>query len=110
MCGLSQRRWGITQSQREAITRWAERNTCISEVRVFGSRAKGCARIDSDLDIAITTSDTNYHFFSQGWQDELAEITGLHARVVQYRLTLDDTVKQYCDEFSIKQFPNERLA
>jgi predicted nucleotidyltransferase len=80
---MCKRRWGLTETQQKAITRWAEKNTRVRELRVFGSRAKANARIDSDLDIAITASDTDYHFFSKEWQQELADPTGLNARVVQ---------------------------
>jgi predicted nucleotidyltransferase len=49
---MCKRRWGLTETQQKAIMRWAEKNTRVRELRVFGSRAKGNARIDSDLDIA----------------------------------------------------------
>jgi hypothetical protein len=51
MCRI-ERRFGISEAQLDAIRRWAERNLYVGEVRVFGSRVKWRARIDSDLDIA----------------------------------------------------------
>jgi predicted nucleotidyltransferase len=39
-----------------AIARWAEQNPWIFEIRLFGSRAKGTARADSDIDLAVTVT------------------------------------------------------
>jgi len=44
---------GLTKAQTMALAEWARNNAFVSEMRVFGSRAKGCAREDSDLDIVI---------------------------------------------------------
>ena len=73
-------------------------------MRVFGSRARGCARIDSDLDVAITASDGNYTRFDAEWKQQLSEETGLKAAVSQYNRAGDDTIKGYCDECSILVF------
>jgi predicted nucleotidyltransferase len=43
-----------TPEQQQAIVAWAQRTRCITEVRIFGSRVKGCARPDSDVDLAVT--------------------------------------------------------
>jgi predicted nucleotidyltransferase len=51
---------------------------------VFGSRAKGRARINSDLDIAITATDGNYNRFDLEWKNALSEVTGLNVRLSQY--------------------------
>jgi Polymerase beta, Nucleotidyltransferase len=44
----------LTEQQRDIIRGWAQGITQISEVRLFGSRAVGCARADSDIDLAVT--------------------------------------------------------
>jgi hypothetical protein len=71
----------------------------------LAAESKGCARIDSDLDVAITATDGNYTRFAQEWQDELSERTGLRARVSQYNCSADDAVKRYCDALSLLIFP-----
>ena len=93
-----QRRYGISELQVAEMRAGANADLCVEEVRVFGSRAKGRARIDSDLDIAITASDGIYTSLSRKWQDEISDRTGLRARVSQYNCAIDDTVRRYCDE------------
>jgi predicted nucleotidyltransferase len=44
----------LTEHQVRAIKEWAQSARYAQEVRLFGSRAKGCARPDSDVDLAIT--------------------------------------------------------
>jgi predicted nucleotidyltransferase len=43
----------ITPEQIEQIRSWAVRTACVKAVYIFGSRFKGTARPDSDLDIAV---------------------------------------------------------
>ena len=104
MCRMPSRRWGITAAQIEAIRRWAESNSYVLAVHVFGSRVKGRARIDSDLDIAITASDGNYTRFDTDWKAELEMLTGLRVGLSQYNNPVNDIVRRYCDEFSIDVF------
>lgn len=92
---------GLTKAQTMALAKWARDNPYLSELRVFGSRAKGCAREDSDLDIAITAEDAHYFNLVAKWEAELSELTGLRAIVRRYRTA---PVRQYCDEFSILVF------
>lgn len=49
----------IEASWLEAITRWAETKPRILSVYLFGSRAKGTHREDSDLDLAIILTHAN---------------------------------------------------
>ena len=96
---------GLTRAQITTLAEWARDNAYLSELRVFGSRAKGCARDDSDLDIAITAEDVHYFNLAAKWEAELCELTGLRAIVRRYRT---EPVRQYCDEFSILVF--DRVA
>lgn len=73
MCRPVQRRFGISETQIAVIREWAERTRYLASLRLFGSRLKGCARIDSDLDIAIDAADEHY----KRWEGELQELTGL---------------------------------
>jgi predicted nucleotidyltransferase len=104
MCGPVTRRYGITDVQSAAMRAWAEADLCVEELRVFGSRARGRARIDSDLDIAITASDGNYTRFDADWEKQISEVTGLRARVSQYNCSVDDTVRRYGDDCSVLLF------
>ena len=85
-------------NQKTVIAEWARRNPYL---RVFGSRAKGCAREDSDLDIAITAEDAHYFNLAATWEAELSEITELRVVVRRYNTEL---VRRYCDDFSILMF------
>ena len=106
MCSLERRTYGLTSAQKDAISDWATSKP-LSEVRVFGSRAKGRARIDSDLDVAITATDGNYWNLANRWEVD-SERTGLRVAIKQYNSSLTDTVKRYCDEdFSILLFKRE---
>ena len=44
----------LTDHQQWIIKEWALRTPHVVEVRLFGSRAKGTAKPDSDIDLAIT--------------------------------------------------------
>lgn len=66
-----------------ALWTWAQNHASIARLYVFGSRAKGTARPDSDLDVAIelngSTAEalTEFHFESDLWRAELGALTGL---------------------------------
>jgi predicted nucleotidyltransferase len=69
----------------ELIRQWAARTNSVREVWLFGSRAKGTSRPDSDVDIAIylmpptTGPDLALAlYFAEGdkWQHELARRLG----------------------------------
>jgi predicted nucleotidyltransferase len=52
----------LAKHELSAIARWAEQTPWISEIRLFGSRAKGTAHPDSDIDLAVTvTSNERGH-------------------------------------------------
>src|SRR5262245_18828915 len=44
----------LTDEQRDAIIAWAERTPQVKAVMLFGSRCKGTARPDSDVDLALS--------------------------------------------------------
>jgi predicted nucleotidyltransferase len=89
-----QRRFGISEAQIDAIRKWAEGDPCVRAVRVFGSRAKGLGRIDSDLDIAISASDGNYNRFDTDWKRQLEEATGLRVGLSHY--DSNEVARSYC--------------
>ena len=76
---------GIKSDWRTALARWAEQRDDVQALWVFGSRARGTARPDSDLDIAVrTTADMASESFGQwiGIADEVrAELSALLPQV-----------------------------
>jgi predicted nucleotidyltransferase len=72
---------GFGDDVRDAIVAWAEATPRIRRVWVFGSRAKGNPRTDSDLDIAVEVepvADSEetlavWMANSEKWQSELQE-------------------------------------
>jgi predicted nucleotidyltransferase len=73
----------VTREQLEAIRRWAAQNPEIASVYLFGSRVKGTARPESDLDVAIELAlgATAGHLVvvdkGSVWLDCLQDATGL---------------------------------
>jgi predicted nucleotidyltransferase len=98
----------LTAVSRQTIIEWAERTKCITEVRLFGSRAKGCARPDSDVDLAVTiaadhTGDSFSIFVADrgDWEMELLRLTGLCVDVQLYDKDQGAKVYAYCQEASV---------
>lgn len=63
-----------------ALRAWAANNGCVREIWLFGSRAKGAPRPDSDVDIAVAlmppSGKTNWALaafveFFEDWKSEL---------------------------------------
>ncbi len=94
---------GLTDEQVRVIRAWAGRTPQVREVRLFGSRAKGCARVDSDVDLAITASDDNYFTLASRWEQHPSPALGLN--VVIRNPAHHDVVRRSCDERSILLFP-----
>jgi predicted nucleotidyltransferase len=67
---------------------WANANNSLIEFWLFGSRAQGCSRPGSDVDIALALAPskkanddqafTNYFFSKDQWKQQLEEIVGSH--------------------------------
>jgi len=77
----------LPEAWRNAIEQWAAQNRSVREVWLFGSRAKGTARPDSDVDLAIKLMPASkgtdwalwrYSQFGDKWQNELIAILGRH--------------------------------
>lgn len=70
-----------------SIRAWAEANSNLAEVWLFGSRAKNLARPDSDVDLALVLQPAegrrdwalgNYLALGNGWRRDLEAIVGRH--------------------------------
>ena len=59
------------------VREWAEQKVELQAIYVFGSRAKGCANIESDLDLAVVTKGSSQDrldfamFEGNAWKEEL---------------------------------------
>jgi predicted nucleotidyltransferase len=95
----------LTEQQVRYIQEWAERAGVVETVRLYGSRAKGIARSDSDVNLALTVGTSQYVRFLNEWQKELSDALILKVMLKQYNSPADDTVRRYCDEFSVVLFP-----
>src|SRR5262245_52709942 len=60
-----------------ALRDWAARTDAISELWLIGSRAKGTAEPDSDVDLAIKFTPVATETF-RAWKSELKAIGGPH--------------------------------
>ena len=63
----------LTEQQVRYIQEWAERAGVVETVRLYGSRAKGSARSDSDVNLALTVGTGQYVGFVSEWQKELSD-------------------------------------
>ena len=97
----------LTEQQVRYIQEWAERTVVVATVRLYGSRAKGSARSDSDVNLALTVGTSHYVRFLNEWQKELSDALILKVMLKQYNSPADDTVRRYCDEFSVVLFPRQ---
>jgi predicted nucleotidyltransferase len=71
----------LSPKQIAAIKTWARDTPQVVEVRLFGSRAKGTARPDSDVDLAVTADYGNYVALVAQWEDRLSKELGLDVRI-----------------------------
>lgn len=76
---------GLQDELLERLRSWADRNGNVGELWLFGSRAQGCALLESDFDLAIALAPPdgehnwalgNYTALGDDWQRELAAIVG----------------------------------
>ncbi len=103
----------LSEQQQCIIKDWAARTPLIDEVRLFGSRAKGDAPADSDVDLALTvasgaapgTVERHYAALGQYWQNELTKLLEpLRVHVNLYNAE-GENVPRICEEFSVLLYP-----
>lgn len=84
---------------RDAVVAWAQENRNIAELWLFGSRAKGLARPDSDLDLVVQLMPPdgkhdwalgNYMALGDRWQAELANLIGRHVSLQAFGPGMDE--------------------
>ncbi len=75
---------GVPWSRRDEILAIARRHG-VTDVRVFGSRARGDAGTDSDLDLLIEVGPVHSRWFPGGLVADLEELLGHRVDVVEAR-------------------------
>jgi predicted nucleotidyltransferase len=89
----------VVRNALEALRAWAARTNSVRELWLFGSRATGKARPDSDVDLVIRLmppkgnhdwAHGNYQALGDDWQRELGEIVGRHVSLEAIPPNLDD--------------------
>lgn len=77
----------LDDASRELITAWAAATNCVREIWLFGSRARGDSRPDSDIDLAILlmppSGKTNWAYgdycgLGDQWKQQLITMLGRH--------------------------------
>lgn len=78
----------------QALTGWVQRKNAVGELWLFGSRARGDHRPDSDHDFAIKLmpkkgdhdwSLGDFVFLVDGWKAELRALVGTDVHLVAFR-------------------------
>ena len=75
---------------RDALAKWAASKPTIKALYVFGSYARGDARPDSDLDIAleftgVDEDDAELIENAAAWKAELTQLTGISVKDIYHR-------------------------
>src|SRR5262245_25688811 len=102
--------YGPDRTTSALLQEWAERAGVVETVRLYGSRAKDSARSDSDANVARAVGTSPYVRLLKAWQKELEGAVKLQVMLKQYISPADDTVRRYCDEFSLVLFPRQAGA
>ena len=84
------------------LREWADTESNVKHVWLFGSRIRGNARADSDLDVAVEPVHCDDVFCEHRriWRGQLAGRTRLTLDVWEYRPELDDRIKNALTEAS----------
>ena len=104
----TERRPQLTETQLAIIAHWAQSTMPVSEVRLFGSRARGDAREDSYVDLAVTITAGDpgnalsiYLSKSDHWRHELAALLQSHVSLLRYPFTPDEKLAAILEQDAI---------
>ena len=74
----------LTDDQQQRISAWAQATPYVRAVHLFGSKAKGNARPDSDVDLAVSAAGGHYTALAAEWEKHLSDCTGLTVNIRDY--------------------------
>jgi predicted nucleotidyltransferase len=101
------------ENLKEIIFNWASTLPVKVRVYLFGSRLKGTAKSDSDLDIAIefleSDDDLMWFDYHDKWQGYLTDKTGLSVDLQLYEGDRSPHLKKYLNDSSIILYEPEVL-
>jgi predicted nucleotidyltransferase len=92
----------LKPEQVEAIHRWASQTPQVRELRLFGSRAKGCAKTNSDVDLAVTADAENYVALASKWEEFLSKTLDLTVHIRDF--ARNEAIQKACEECSLLLF------
>lgn len=106
----------VRKSDITAIRAWAGSHAVVRRVWVFGSRARGTERPDSDIDVAVehdampgdSDAFTTAIYEADAWRDELAPHLSAPLDLESYIPGLTTTIQAGLDESSVLVY--ERAA
>src|SRR5262249_10247368 len=95
----------LSEDQIAVIRRWAETTPEIACVILYGSRAKGTARPDSDVDLGLITFGpepgsrfANFGLHRREWANQLQELVGLKVQLEYASPEIDDFhIREYIE-------------
>jgi len=93
----------LTKQQVRYIQEWAERRGVVETVRLYGSWAKGSARADSDVDLALTVGTGQYVRLPMSGKKELSDALVLKVRLKQYNSPADDSVRRRVQRSTVSE-------
>jgi predicted nucleotidyltransferase len=108
----------LTPEQARIVSEWAKQEAPkISEVRLFGSRARACSRPNSDVDLAVTLGGSPkvvcdlWITQASEWEEELCKaLRPLTVHLYLYNSSKDPRVRRYCRRNSAVLFPASTSA
>lgn len=105
MMKAMKKRIPLEPEQIAIIKAWAKTKKRVRAVRLFGSRAKGTNRPDSDIDLAVTVSEdrhytraTIWYFDKEPWSDALSKLVGIRVDVRITDVGKPCKIRRYCRE------------
>jgi hypothetical protein len=100
---------GLHETEIDSIQRWAARHAIIRRVWIFGSRARGTHRPDSDLDLAVehdaspgdSNSFTTWICEADVWRSEFGPELSAPLDLQSYIAGKSPTIQAGLDESSL---------